>query len=80
MSKESILLSEATQDARQLAETYLRDGYDECLGKLRGIVKSKKLTTVERLVLVERTRNAVMSAGYSFRKPRHPILRTTIKG
>ena len=61
--RDAILNSEATRDAQALAETYVRLGKDAFQMRLRQMVAAKKLKTIEKLVLVERTRDLLTSNG-----------------
>jgi len=65
---EQILQSEATADAQTLAEVYVQLGRDEFQLQLGRLVETKKLTTIERMILVQRTRDLLENNGIIIRK------------
>lgn len=60
--------SPATKDAQTLAEVYVRLGRDEFQLQLGKLTEEKKLKTYERVILVERTRNLLVSNGIIIRR------------
>ena len=63
-----ILNSQGTQDAQTLAEVYVRLGRDAFQLQLGRLVEERKMKTWERVVLVERTRNLLLSNGIIIRR------------
>jgi len=63
-----IAASPATKDAQTLAEVYVRLGREAFQLQLGLLVEEKKLKTYERVILVERIRNLLVSNGIIIRR------------
>lgn len=64
--------SPATKDAQMLAETYVKVSHEACLTQLNQLIKIRNLSTLEKVVLVDRLRTLLINNGIVIR--RNPCL------